>query len=181
MRQIDLGLNPRDKHILENFANHINYPIEKIGTRKKFDKRTNKYYSSSTIKLCSKHIAQSLVKHGCVPRKSLILKFPSTIPNYLIHHFCRGYFDGNGCVHINKNRRFIIQIAGTLDFLSGFGKKSQELGNAIHTNIYKNKNIHNLVYGRKPDTSSLRNWFYNDATFYLQRKYERFFNSQLGG
>ena len=40
-------------------------------------------------------MAQSLIKLGCVPRKSLIITLPS-IPKNLMHHFIRGYFDGDG-------------------------------------------------------------------------------------
>lgn len=45
-----------------------------------------------------------LSKHGCVPNKSLILKFPTTLPNELVNDFIRGYFDGDGSVYINNKR-----------------------------------------------------------------------------
>lgn len=43
-----------------------------------------------------------LISHGCIPQKSLILKFPE-ISKELIPHFIRGYFDGDGSVGIYNN------------------------------------------------------------------------------
>ncbi len=47
---------------------------------------------------------EDLCKHGCVPNKSLILEFPKTVPSDLIHHFIRGYFDGDGSVFITRKK-----------------------------------------------------------------------------
>lgn len=52
------------------------------------------------VHLTSDNMFVDLCKHGCVPNKSLILTFPRTIPDNLIHHFIRGYFDGDGSVFI---------------------------------------------------------------------------------
>lgn len=70
-----------------------------------------------------------LIRLGCVPNKSLILKFPSenifSNPE-LIRHFIRGYFDGDGSVFISRekhwrNKRYFnvihYRFCGTYDFL----------------------------------------------------------------
>jgi len=62
-----------------------------------------------------------LIKLGCVPNKSLILKFPSLdifSNKSLIYPFIRGYFDGDGSIFESKNN-FYISISGNNDFLQG--------------------------------------------------------------
>ena len=91
-----------DKEHLIEFNKHIKstYPI-KI-EREKYVK----------LKISNKHIGNSLINKGCIPKKSLILEFPnlSQVPKFLIRHFIRGYFDGDGCICNqlnNKGCRFI--------------------------------------------------------------------------
>lgn len=41
-------------------------------------------------------MCEDLINLGCVPNKSLILKFPTfdIVPEKYMSHFIRGYFDG---------------------------------------------------------------------------------------
>src|SRR5688572_26837187 len=45
-----------------------------------------------TLTIVSDKIVQDLRQYGCVPRKSLTLKFPNNLPEFLVSHFIRGYF-----------------------------------------------------------------------------------------
>jgi len=59
-----------------------------------------------------------LIALGCIPRKSLLLKFPTSnqVPEHLIRHFIRGYFDGDG--HFtNTEKCFEAGYIGTEDFI----------------------------------------------------------------
>ena len=66
-----------------------------------------KYYQLS---LRSKIICEDLKKLGCLQKKSKILVFPteSQVPKNLIHHFIRGYFDGDGSVWEGKRYKTIV-------------------------------------------------------------------------
>ena len=67
----------------------------------------------------SKHICQRLTELGCVNAKSLILKFPEwLIDPDLQRHFIRGYYDGDGGIHIPefKKRHAIVRIMSTIEF-----------------------------------------------------------------
>lgn len=48
--------------------------------------------------LYNSHLCRKLIQYGCIPNKSLILRFPKNIPEELMPHFIRGYFDGDGCI-----------------------------------------------------------------------------------
>lgn len=52
-------------------------------------------------------MANDLINLGCIPRKTLVLKFPneSTVPKQLIKHFIRGYMDGDGCISTYYKKR----------------------------------------------------------------------------
>jgi len=61
-----------------------------------------------------------LIKLGCVPKKSLILTFPTEeqVPQEFIYDFIRGYIDGDGYIQYDYiKHRYRIIIAGTKAFL----------------------------------------------------------------
>jgi intein/homing endonuclease len=86
-------------------------------------KLNNKIFGRCRWSVQSKHLWNVLNSYGCVPKKSLILKFPSISifdNKNLIVHFIRGYFDGDGCISYgNKSHtKCSINIVGTYDFLN---------------------------------------------------------------
>eukprot|EP01084_Bolivina_argentea_P015209 28433_1 len=52
--------------------------------------------------ISSKILTTKLIQLGCIPRKSLTLEWPKNIPDEYVHHFVRGYCDGDGCIHFHK-------------------------------------------------------------------------------
>lgn len=78
------------------------------------------------LRIGSHALYESLLKLGLYPNKSLTIKFPD-IPNIFLADFIRGYFDGDGCVHIEMaegikqkkilKRMVITFTSGSLDFL----------------------------------------------------------------
>lgn len=125
------------------------------------------------IGIGSRRIYERLIELGCIPNKSLIIKFPTNdqVPNSLLKHFIRGYFDGDGCFSLRHNVHSIspsICILGTEDFLSGIQK------------IYNGKiskksteNIYSLRF-RKEEALKFLKDIYTDSNIYLNRKYDRF-------
>lgn len=109
---LELGLKKDDVLHIDKFKSFMKSqrPIN-------FRLNTNSY----KIMILSKKLCVDLIKLGCYPKKSLTLKFPTeqNVPNFLIRHFLRGYFDGDGCIQINyKNQLFKnCSILGTKEFL----------------------------------------------------------------
>ena len=85
--------------------------VKDLEVTEKFIKSIDGNFKPKTYKdvygvyLTSEQMFNDLVMLGCIPRKSLVLKFPELNSN-VIHHFIRGYFDGDGCVSIThpKNK-----------------------------------------------------------------------------
>ncbi len=116
-----LEFNSTDKDIIEKIRNAFssNY---KIGVRK----RNDNWKDSFRIQIGSKIICYDLVNLGFMPNKSKRLNFPK-VPIKYLHHFIRGYFDGDGYVFTGVYKRNnrpsknkILSsgfISGTRDFL----------------------------------------------------------------
>lgn len=164
--EIKLKLHYRDKYIIENFNKVIegNYPI-------KSEKNTNCY----KIDIGSRTMARDLIKKGCVPRKSLVLKFPG-INEELLNHFIRGYFDGNGCISINKHGYPVVNFVGSKPFITILKKKLICLCGLPDTQVRPSGKAYELAYHGIPQLLRIRNFLYKDAkeSLYLYRKREKF-------
>lgn len=167
---ISLTLHKKDKKIIERFRLALNsdHPIHYYKKRRQ-----------NSLLIGSKVIAQDLIKHGCIPRKSLILEFPTSVPEHLIKHFIRGYSDGDGCIYwgYRKERQTSIicrwEMAGTKNLLMGISDVlKKEVG--IKGHIYKMGNIYRLSIFRNADFRKCLEWLYTDATIFLSRKHNKF-------
>jgi len=111
-----LKLKDNDRFIIEKFRD-IMSPSSPIKKTKNKELQTEYAY----FRINRKEVCDQLISHGCVPKKSLILKFPTTVPNNLIRHFLRGYSDGDGSIYKNKNKHTAVintiwKIVSTKDF-----------------------------------------------------------------
>lgn len=106
-----------------------------------------------------------------------MLTFPADdqVPKDLIPHFIRGYFDGDGCITSSKSN-IKWSILGTSNFLSSIQDIMVEKLQLNKTKIYKAKNIYSLEYKGRKQIKTIKEWLYNDATIFLERKYNKFLN-----
>lgn len=132
-----------------------------------------KKYFSYRITITDKLLKENLIELGCVPNKSLILKFPSEkqVPKYLVRHFVRGYIDGDGSIgRYRKNQnRPQLQILGTPEFLhlliDSMGWKELKFGH--------NKHHSDRTFFAIWEASYVQNYLddlYLNSTIYLDRK-----------
>jgi intein-encoded DNA endonuclease-like protein len=173
-RKMAFSLKLSDGYMVDNFAKYINYPIDKVCNRPRNDKSSENSEDTREMQFHSKHMATSLISHGCIPRKTYSMKFPNTVPSDLLEHFCRGYFDGDGCICTNGRSGWMVQICGTESFLLGFAGVLSAIGIIDSFGIYKRIGVHMLTFSKKESILKLRDWFYKDATIYLERKFKKF-------
>ena len=140
--------------------------------------------SANAYRVCihSKEIASDLVNLGCIQAKSLILQFPSEeqVPNHLINHFMRGYFDGDGCVYYSHGQ-LAFSILGTSEFLNTYESYVLESMNRDNPTkrLHDKRLINNTESIQYTGNVQCKKWFdflYKDATIYLQRKYNKINN-----
>lgn len=171
---VELSLKGDDKPHLEKFRQFLNCRLYvKIGK----STCNGKTFSRCRLYLRDKHFHDKLVELGCVPNKSLILKFPNPdifSNSDLLIHFIRGYVDGDGCLSYTSTGRLSIQIIGTSEFLDGiieifptiFHKSRKE---------YRHPNSNTYTIECCCDKADwLADKLYKNATVFLDRKYKRY-------
>lgn len=174
-----LTLAYKDIEHLKKFKKSLNGNNDIVIINKKLN---NKIFKQCSIKFYSKKIASDLSNLGCVQNKTFKLKFPNNkiVPDYLINHFIRGYFDGDGSVFISNEKHWRhghvfpvihFRFLGTLDFLSNIQKILNIGGTLIKS---KNSDIYELSYKRRKKAKIFMEYLYKDATIYLERKYQIF-------
>lgn len=108
--------------------------------------------------------------------KTYTAKFPD-IPENLMRHFIRGYFDGDGCFTFT-DRTFDVEFLGaSKDFHEGLKNILCEYGFnftcEIKTNQYETDMYH-IHINRNQDRCKFLDWIYEDCNIYLDRKYEKY-------
>lgn len=166
----------RDQEIIEFITQEVS-PLSPIKYYERKDRSLRTAYSY----IYSVDIVKDLSNYGIVPNKqSQDIGLPKINRN-LYNNYLRGYFDGDGTVWINKN---LIQVS-----LCTTQKFGEDLINLLKQNmvITKPKNnlinmkdygsdIHHLRITRTYDVRAFFNYIYNDNTFRLDRKYNKFIN-----
>lgn len=121
-----------------------------------------------------KQLHEDLIKWGCIPQKSLLIKKIPNIPRDFVSHFLRGYFDGDGSLHyLQGTNNFRISFIGTENFLTDIQKELQ-------TNISLQANIAGKAFvlqisGRR-QVERILNYLYKDSNdnIRLNRKYKAY-------
>ena len=166
---VELTLKAEDLEHIKKFKTFMKSE-HKISYRK----NVNAY----RIHIPSKEVAQDLIKLGCVQCKSLILTFPTEeqVSKHLIHHFMRGYFDGDGCISINREKcRYHFSVLGTKEFLEKYEIILMEyLKKDNKTKRSRAGKAYSLNFGGRLQILKIYDFLYKDATIYLERKIQKF-------
>ena len=162
---LKIHISDRDAYIVEEFLKDIE-STNKINYKKTLFKPTNKFHTSCYVSLTSVHMCKKLIDLGIVPNKSGKEIVPDIQKN-LIHHFIRGFFDGDGITDTKKVKR------------SGFVSNKDMLLSIIEKVKYK-KDIHLNPHhttpwvfyflGGKDFSKHLYTYMYKDATIWIPRR-----------
>lgn len=170
---MSLKLKSNDQLIIEKFRD-IMSPSSPIKIS---------YGKYSYFRINQKEICEQLISHGCIPKKSLVLKFPTTVPNDLIRHFLRGYSDGDGTIYKNKlkNKKTINTIWKIISTKHFCESVSEIIKEQLHINCSLslskpkvNQITTVLSVGGNIQSKKILDWLYYDSTIYLQRKYDKY-------
>jgi len=161
----ELSLGLKDLEHLKKFAKFLKYEdnIKLDSFRCRFS-------------IVNKHLKQRLIELGITPKKSLTVKFPTfnQVPEFLISHFIRGYFDGDGCILTNKTsvKKLSITLLGTKNMLENV---------IIHSGI-KTKILHDKRHSPEIFYFSLgikkskifADYIFKSSNIFLERKRENY-------
>lgn len=159
-----IGLSLTDRDIVQSFKVALN-------SEAPLYVRSNKYYA---LKVFGRHISAALSAKGCHQRKSLSLQFPEDgiVPIDLMHHFIRGYFDGDGCIHVRSiGWNKVVHICGTERLLT---KMASYLPCDSYVRPRHKARIWFLGIYRMIDIERFADWLYDDASIRMDRKRDLF-------
>ena len=167
-----LTLANKDRVHLELFKKHIRAqsPISEV---------TSGNSLQGKIAITSAKIFDDLAKFNVVPNKTLTYEFPVWLIDHpLVHHFMRGYVDGDGCFRTRyrgkcQNLYVYMSLRGTRPFLQDFKSILESrcsLDNEI--SITFDCRVGKIEYGGNRTLSKITDFLYRDADTFLVRKYE---------
>lgn len=152
-RLLTICLAVKDRDHLENFRLCIKSD-RKIHTRKD---------GNVQFDVCSDKMVPDLIKHGIHPRKSKTLKAPN-LSNDLVHHWIRGYFDGDGCVRMNRSSLY-VEIVGTEDVMNFIREKTK-----LFVSVKERNGLYYLRLHGNGKGARLSAYLYKSAISFLHRK-----------
>ena len=170
-----INLSIKDYTMLEKFNKFLNYdkPIKTYIPKGTYSTNEMCNVTVNSVKLC-----KDLGCYGIVPNKTGKEYMPS-LSSYLIRHFIRGFFDGDGSVYNSAGKTYVSFTNGNLLFLEQLKKELAKNEICIKNKIskVKNKEAYEFKFTSKKDIENFFNYIYKDSTIFMERKYNKFGNT----
>ena len=174
---LSISVAKKDKEILVKFLEDLEADFPIYSKYSPDPNGSGKIFEQFRVDISSKEICEGLIKHGCMPNKSLKVRIPNLEDPYL-KHFLRGYFDGNGSIIFNERRYLTVQVASSVSFLNDLIMLLESKLSITPKKIYRPKKAKNDKWGIwkcvTDEAERLLNYLYSDSTLYLERKYLKY-------
>ena len=191
-KHIGISLSKADEEIIDLFQTHI-CPFNKKSYRKSYLHK-NGYVTKEMVGITfkSEHMCRTLLNYGIKPNKTYLnLDNLNFIPEHLLVHFIRGYWDGDGTSCITKGKKKHKLKSGEIKLYDYTNYNWNIISNTnshliilqnfllnyfnIKANVLKESRGHFLLeVNRKKDYFLLREKLYENANFFLKRKKEKY-------
>lgn len=180
---LKITLNSEDKELLYKIKDCMKYTgdikTNKIETILPQGKKCSS--ESSTLFIANRKIVEDLINLGITSKKSLKLKIDfNKIPKDLIRHFLRGYWDGDGTIHLTKSVSgkisYHVVCMSSKDFCTQMKEVIESFLPEINVRIEDSKYnelTKQINFSTKNAIKDFGKFLYDDATIYLERKYQR--------
>jgi hypothetical protein len=169
-RSVVLGLKWSDADHVEKF----NKFMSSDAPLKKYTHKLNgKIYYSCNLGITSQHLSDRLRELGIVPHRTAFERVISNLPEDMVAHWLRGFFDGDGTISKNKHGRFTTGFMGRLEVMEWvreklpFAQESKSIQKHIISNVFYLK-----FHGNRASTE-LTHYLYSNQTLYMDRKYNK--------
>lgn len=158
--RLSLNVKPSDFYHIERFQNeigskHKSYRVKSIKAVE----------GTMRVDISSVSIVRGLISHGCHPNKMYNLQPPSNLPEELIRHFIRGFWDGDGSIgRYGKYNQLHMSATGTDAMINWLHKQ-------LPYNSYIDRSG-NQARVRSTSSSALKNmnFLYENSKIALDRK-----------
>lgn len=179
---IIISLKDSDYELLEKIRGAMcsTHPIVRhIKATNPYKKYTRQILEKCSISFNGKELIKPLIQMGLQSNKTYTLSSDiiKYVPEFLVRHFLRGYFDGDGCISWNKRYKSgdksTIHVAGNYEFLNNTFNKYFPTKCTLR--LYKkSRQCYDYTIQDKYQVLKFLSYLYNDSTIYLQRKYNLF-------
>lgn len=174
--RLSISLQNRDIYILERLRKLLKSDVP-------INPEANK--NCSRINFYNKKMYEDLEHKGLHQNKSFTIQFPSSdiIPNHLMRHFIRGYFDGDGSVCTYKQSAY-NSLRGYYSFV-GNENFIKDLDAFLSLHIFGHRTLSsksncprcfNISCGSKRGIKEFYDFIYHESSIFLTRKKEKFEN-----
>lgn len=182
---IQLQLSEPDQEYLEKIKTQFrtDKPLIYKKPRLFFSPQNKKEYmrkAAYTLVLQSSVLYKDCLRHRLTPRKSFL---PTELPDIkpsLWNSFILGFFEGDGCIYVNKRSRvyrfnILCQETIAIQLRKIFEQKLK-----INMKLKQTKStstgikLFYLENQRRGDILKIFDWLYKDTSFYMERKYRKF-------
>lgn len=188
--EFKLSLSDIDASHLEKFNHDLNgnYKV------KYYDMGNSSFTSEhqeARLLITNQHFGKTLVeKYGLVPRRSDCSKILNNIPSHLIKHFIRGIVEADGtfCKYKITEKgynvdKYRVSIGTNEDIVRFIEKHLMNNGiiNITERKLYQRHEgqdgeYKTLEISGKTQTLNILHYIYDNASVYLDRKYEKYLN-----
>lgn len=170
--ELSIEINVKDKTHLEKFNKHISGNLNVMTRIRK--PRVIKgvpvpYTNSCYIRLFNKHMVDSIIKCGCVPKKSKTIGLPD-INDDLMRHLIRGLFDGDGSI---CSTRYMCDITtASQNMINDVSKFLNKNGIRFYVSPNRsNSDCFKIGMTGKDNVIKFLNLIYSDSNISLDRKF----------
>lgn len=164
---ITIKIQERDQYILEYFKELLcsdsNITTDIIDQRK-----------YTRLKIGSKKIHDDLLKYGLIPRKTHFITYPE---QHLMDHraFILGLFEGDGTIHIKKNKMPAFGITGTKNMMMKVSNIIAKELNLKPAKLVRCRNSYSFYYSGTRSVQKIGEWLYSwNPQIFLKRKRDLF-------
>lgn len=129
------------------------------------------------IKINSNHMVNSLKKYGMIANKTNIIGSPKNISEEFYLSFIRGFFDADGSImkwKDNNSLYWSVSFCKTPELLR-FVEKALNYKWIWSQRKENNSQCATITLNKREETIDFLNKLYANASVYLDRKYERYF------
>ena len=175
---INLSLKKEEDYLLKIFSGLFYSEPKTIYQRKN---------GVCVVNIYNKDIYNDILFLGLTDKKSATLKFPTSdqVPDHLIHHFIRGYFDGDGCITYGTYKNTYqagfqtkgnVNIVGSRLFILELKEKlSCFIKTKINIHQFKHSlGCYRLLFSHLDSVKKFYDFIYKDASIFMERKNKKF-------
>lgn len=134
----------------------------------------NKEYPQIRLAVYDVNFVKRIMDMGVIPNKTYSDSdyIFQNIPDCFKWHFIRGYFDGNGCITINKKGQASVEICShNKVFLDAIHNYIAQF-TSTRSNVTKGDGVWRIRYGGNKQVGKIAFYLYDNYNIKLGRKWE---------